>query len=206
MYTHPAFKADVAKAEAFLDERGFGTLVAWDGARPVGAHVPFLYDGACRRIELHVARPNPLHEVIGTSASVLLTCAGPDAYVSPDWYASQNQVPTWTYVAVHVSGRARTMDPAELPGHLDRLSAHFEARLPKAPWTAGKMDQQRLAAMMKAIVGIVIEVEAVEGNWKLNQHKPPPDHAGAVAGLRARGDAASLAVAALMDAARAEKP
>lgn len=204
MYVHPAFKADPDASRSFLSERGFGTLVAIGDTHPMAVHVPFLVapsDGG-GRIELHVARANPIHAVIAANPNVLLACTGPDAYVSPDWYGSPNQVPTWNYIAVHATGRAKIMDRDWLPGHLERLSEAFEAWYPKAPWTMDKVDPQRIAAMVNAIVGIVIEVEAVEGNWKLGQHKGRDDHDGAVAGLRATGSPDSTAVADLMDRAR----
>jgi transcriptional regulator len=208
MYVHPAFKAESEVAHQLLKERGFGTLVATDGARPVAAHVPFLFapSGEAGTIELHVARANPIHEVIARNPAVLLTCLGPDAYISPDWYVSANQVPTWNYVAVHVSGTARLMQKDELRAHVDRHSAHFEERLPKKPWTSAKMDQHRLSALLNAIVGVAVKIETMEASWKLGQHKGRDDHDGAVAGLRARGEAASSAVADLMDAARAPRP
>jgi transcriptional regulator len=202
MYVHPAFKADPAALRALLVERGFGTLVAVDGSTPVAAHVPFLFDPARGEIELHVARANPIHEVIGRNPRVLLTCTGPDAYISPDWYGSQNQVPTWNYVAAHATGTAAPMGAEALRAHVDRLSARFEEALPKKPWTSGKMDPTRLSAMLNAIVGFAVTIESLEGQWKLGQHKSRGDHDGAVAGLRARGEADSAAVADLMDAAR----
>jgi transcriptional regulator len=85
---------------------------------------------------------------------------------------------------------------------VDRLSGRFEERLPKKPWTSDKMDPHRRAAMLNAIVGILVDVETLEGQWKLGQHKSRTDHDGAVAGLRALGDAGAAAVAELMDAAR----
>jgi transcriptional regulator len=204
MYVHPAFKATPETSEAFLAERGFGTLIALGDGVPVAAHVPFLYRPSAGGgvIELHVARANPVHALIAANPNVLLTCTGPDAYVSPDWYGSQNQVPTWNYVAVHATGQARIMDAAWLPGHLDELAAKFEAWYPKQPWTAAGMDQGRMSAMLNAIVGITIEVQSLEGNWKLGQHKGRPDHDGAVAGLRQAGDPMSAAVADLMDRSR----
>jgi transcriptional regulator len=204
MYVHPAFKADPETAKTFLATRGFGTLVAVGDKAPVAVHVPFLFssEGGGGSIELHVARANPIHRIIAQNPHVLLTCTGPDAYVSPDWYGSANQVPTWNYIAVHAGGRARIMDKDWLPGHLDRLSAASEAWYPKRPWTPEKVDPQRLAAMLNAIVGIAIEVETLEGNWKLGQHKGGDDHEGAVAGLRATQDPSSMAVADLMDRVR----
>lgn len=204
MYVHPAFKPQPGAMEALLEARGFGTLVAVDGGRPVAAHVPFHYSRSPEGgvIELHVARANPIHRAIAAHPTVLLTCMDADAYISPDWYGSPNQVPTWNYVAVHATGRARLMDGPEFHGHVDRLSALFEERLPKKPWTSAKMDPHRLAAMLNAIVGIAVEVETLEGQWKLGQHKGRSDHDGAVAGLRARNEPGAIAIADLMDAAR----
>ena len=204
MYVHPAFKPQPGAMEALLEARGFGTLVACEEHRPVAVHVPFLYSRGPKGgvIELHVARANPIHRAIAARPAVLLTCTGADAYISPDWYGSPNQVPTWNYVAVHATGRARLMDGTELQGHVDRLSAIFEERLPKSPWTSAKMDPHRLAAMLNAIVGIAVEVESLEGQWKLGQQKGKSDHDGAVAGLRSRNEPGAMAVAELMDAAR----
>jgi len=121
MYVHPAFRTDPDAALAFLMDRGFGTLVAVDGAQPVAVHIPFVAAPQGRAVELHVARANPIHAVIAKQPRVLLTCTGPDAYIAPTWYASANQVPTWNYVAVHASGTARPMEGDELRAHLDRL-------------------------------------------------------------------------------------
>lgn len=203
MYVHPAFKADPAALQALLVQRGFGTLVAFEGSHPIAVQAPFLFDPARNEIELHVARANPIHEAVARHPGVLVTCAGPDAYISPDWYVSENQVPTWNYVAVHATGQARLMPKERLRDHVDRLSARFEEALPKKPWSSAKMDSNRLAAMLNAIVGIVVKVESLQGQWKLGQHKGRADHEGAVAGLRALGEPDGLAVADLMDAARA---
>ena len=202
MYIHPAFKPDLPAMHRLLDERGFGTLVAFDGTAPLAVHIPFLFDAEAGSIELHVARANAIHEAVAACPRVLLTCTGPDAYISPDWYGSSNQVPTWNYVAVHATGEAALMDRSVLRDHVDRLSARFERRLPKTPWTSAKMDPNRLAAMLNAIVGITIKVTTLEGQWKLGQHKSRSDHDGAVAGLRGQGDTGSSAVADLMDRAR----
>jgi transcriptional regulator len=207
MYVHPAFKVDRAEALAILRERAFGLLVVTGPDGPVGVHLPFLVDqrdGGGLRVALHVARANALHTHIGEGAKALLACTGPDAYISPDWYGVPNQVPTWTYTSVHLAGTARLMPESGLLAHVDRLSAYFEDRLlPKKPWTSAKMDETRRAAMLKAIVGIEIEVETIEGQKKLIQHKGQTEHAGAISGLRQRGDADSASIAALMeDAAR----
>ncbi|PWS34347.1 FMN-binding negative transcriptional regulator [Falsiroseomonas bella] len=212
MYVHPAFRTETADALAMLGARGFGLLVIADAAGlPHAVHIPFLAklqaDGL--RIELHVARANPIHGLLTEAGRpALLAVQGPDAYLSPDWYDVPNQVPTWTYTAVHLSGTARTLPAEALPGHLERLSDAFEGRLaPKAPWRMEKVEPHRLEAMMRAIVGIEILVpaEGIEAQRKLIQHKGETEHRGAIAGLSARPDPAAHAVAALMGESLATK-
>ena len=95
-----------------------------------------------------------------------------------DWYVSPDQVPTWLYQAVHLTGPVRKLSDARTGPHLDTLSAKFENWLaPKKPWTSAKMTAARLETMKKAIVGLVMTVEEVEGSFKLNQHKSDVDYA-----------------------------
>ncbi len=206
MYVHPAFRTDTADALAMLGARGFGLLVVADDAGlPHAVHVPFEAgrhgeDGL--RIGLHVARANPIHALAGEAGRpALLAVQGPDAYISPDWYGVPNQVPTWTYTAVHLSGLARTLPPERLHDHLERLSGAFEARLaPKPPWRMEKMEPHRLEGMMRAIVGIEVLVPAsgIQAQRKLSQHKGEMERRGAIAGLSARPEPGARAVAGLM--------
>ncbi len=207
MYVHPAFRIDHHQAFALLQERSFGLLVLADAAgRPTAVHLPFLAERTAEsgvRVELHVARANRLHEMLAPGGQpALLTCQGPDAYISPDWYGVPNQVPTWTYTAVHLNGTLHVLpEPAGL-AHVDRLSAAFEHRLlPKRPWTSDKMDPARRAAMMRAIVTLelIVPPEGIEAQGKLIQHKGTVEREGAIAGLRERGNAASTEVAAMME-------
>jgi transcriptional regulator len=116
--------------------------------------------------------------------------------VSADWYASPDQVPTWPYQAVHLTGPARRMSDRELGPHLDALSARFETWLaPKRPWTSGKMAAGRLDAMKKAIVAVVMAVDEVEGSFKLNQHKSDADHLAVMGALALRPEPAAYAIA-----------
>ncbi len=212
MYVHPAFRTATADALAMLGARGFGLLVIADHAGvPHAVHIPFLAeqrdDGL--RIELHVARANPIHGLVGEEGRpALLAVQGPDSYLSPDWYGVPNQVPTWTYTAVHLAGMARPLPAEAIPGHLERLSAAFETRLaPKAPWRMAKVEPNGLASMMRAIVGIevLVPAEGIQAQRKLIQHKGETEHRGAIAGLSAQSDAGAHAIAALMTKDLAEK-
>ena len=106
-------------------------------------------------VAFHVARHNPLLKLADGTSSWLIAVNGADAYVSPDWYVSPDQVPTWLYQTVHLTGTGAQICPtSELGPHLDALSAKFENWLaPKPPWTSSKMTAGRLDAMKKAIVG-----------------------------------------------------
>ena len=152
---------------------------AWDGKKPVASSLPFYLTSAndgTPRAAFHVARHNPLIKLADGTASWLLAVNGADAYVSPDWYVSPDQVPTWLYQVVHLTGPVRAMSEDELAEQIETLSAKFEERLlPKKPWLSSKMTAGRLEALKKAIVGLEMTVEEVEGSFKLSQHKSEAD-------------------------------
>jgi transcriptional regulator len=202
MYTPPMFKPDRAASLAFAQARGFGTVCAWDGAKPIASSLPFLLgyaDDGTPHAAFHVARHNPLAKLADGKASWLMTVNGADAYVSADWYASPDQVPTWFYQAVHLTGAVRMLPDHELGSHLDALSGKFESWLaPKPPWMSSKMTAGRLDAMKKAIVGLVMTVEEIEGSFKLNQHKSDVDHLAVATALAEQPEAAAQLLASEM--------
>ena len=206
MFTRPFFQPDRAASLAFAAARGFGTVCAHDGTRPVASALPFcleyLSDGTpCAAF--HVARGNALAALANGKSHWLIAVNGADTYVSPHWYASPDQVPTWLYQAVHLSGPVRAMSNQELADHLDALSAKFEGGLdPKPQWTTGEVTAGRREAMMKAIVGMVMTVEDIEGSFKLNQHKSDVDHAAIAIELSRQPDAAAQAIGKQMVALR----
>jgi transcriptional regulator len=206
MYTPPMFKPDRAASLAFAQARGFGTVCAWDGRKPIASSLPFYLasaDDGTPYAAFHVARHNPLAKLADGISSWLMAVNDVDAYVSPDWYASPDQVPTWLYQAVHLTGTVRMMSDSELGPHLDALSAKFESWLaPKVPWTSSKMTAGRLDAMKKAIVGLVMTVEEIEGSFKLNQHKSDVDHVAIASALMQRHDEATQTIANQMVALR----
>jgi len=202
MYTPPPFKPDRAASLGFAERRGFGLACAWDGGKPIASPLPFYLDYAddgTPQALFHVARHNPLVKLADGTSSWLLAVTDADAYVSPDWYASPDQVPTWLYQAVHLTGVVRPLSDDELALQIDTLSAKFENRLlPKQPWTSAKMTAGRLDAMKKAIVGLVMTVAEVEGSFKLNQHKSETDYAAVAGALGSQSDAGAQQIAQLM--------
>ena len=202
MYTPPMFKTDRAASLAFAEARGFGTACAWHGKCPIASSLPFYLsyanDGAPMAL-FHVARNNPLAKAADGVTPWVLAVNGADAYVTPDWYVSADQVPTWLYQAVHLTGPVRPMSETELVVQIDTLSAKFEDRLaPKKPWTSAKMTAARLEALKKGIIGLAMQVEVVEGSFKLNQHKSEADFAAVAEGLAAMTDHGSQSIARTM--------
>jgi len=206
MYTPPMFKPDRAASLAFAQGRGFGTVTAWDGRRPVASSLPFLLayaDDGTPHAAFHVARNNPLLKLADGKSHWLMAVTGADAYVSADWYVSPDQVPTWLYQAVHLTGNVRVLSDSELASHLDALSARFESWLaPKPPWAVSKVTAGRLDALKKAIVGLVMSVDEVEGSFKLNQHKSDVDHVAIASALLQRPDEAAQTIGNQMVALR----
>jgi transcriptional regulator len=168
------------------------------------AYAPVVADrvGKLGRARFHLAKANPLvHVAPGTQLH--FSFRGPDAYISPDWYRSAAMVPTWNYIAVEASGCAEVLDEQGLRRLLDDLSAQEEAKLaPKKPWTMAKVPEERQRALLKAITGFAVAFESLEGKFKLSQEKSQADFDGAVAGLEARGDPASRAIAREMKSRR----
>jgi transcriptional regulator len=206
MYTPPMFKPDRTASLGFAQARGFGTVCAWDGTKPIASSLPFYLayaDDGTPRLAFHVARNNPLAKLADDKTPWLMTVNGADAYVSPDWYVSPDQVPTWLYQAVHLTGTVRTLSDSELGPHLDALSSKFEGWLaPKPPWTTSKMTAGRRETLKKAIVGLVMSVDEIEGSFKLNQHKSDVDHLAVAAALERRPEAVAQVLANEMRALR----
>jgi transcriptional regulator len=200
------FKPDRGASLGFAQARGFGTVCAWNGNMPIASSLPFILTSAgdgTPLVAFHVARGNPLVSLADATASWLLAVNGADAYVSPHWYASPDQVPTWLYQAVHLSGPVRVMTGQELADHLDALSAKFESWLaPKPPWTTGELTAGRREALKQAIVGLVMTVEEIEGSFKLNQHKSDADHVAIASALMQVHDEAAQTIAKEMVALR----
>lgn len=205
MYIPPAFRLDDTEAALkVMRENPFAVLVAHRADTVEISHLPLMVVARESGLVVrgHVARANAMVAMIEDGAAATAVFGGAHAYISPDWYASENQVPTWNYVAVHAAGRLEALhDPAAVAALLTDLSVENEVPLaPKAPWLPAKMTDGLLERMMKGILAFELPVERLEAKAKLSQNKKSEDIAGAVDGLRSRGGAGDLATADLMAA------
>jgi transcriptional regulator len=153
----------------------------------------------------HVARGNPMWSDRVQDVEALAIFHGPDSYVSPSWYPTKREhgkvVPTWNYAVVHAYGVLRVIDdPAWLRTLLEELVTRFEAQS-AAPWSISDAPPDFVARMIESIVGFEIAISRIEGKWKVSQNQPAANRAGAVEGLRQRGDAGALEIADLVEKA-----
>lgn len=186
MHPHPAFRwHDEPAMRAFVAAAGFGALFVATPDGPRVAHVPLVStgDGA---LQFHLSRGNALAKhLAGENALVVIN--GPDAYVSPRWYADRATVPTWNYVALELEGRVRRMDQDGLEGHLHTLIERHESRLGGEPWQASETPPDMWRKLASAITGFELEVLAWRPTLKLSQNKPAQDREAIAAGLDSSG-------------------
>ncbi|QNA85069.1 FMN-binding negative transcriptional regulator [Sphingomonas sp. So64.6b] len=190
MHPNPVFRpGDEAGMLDWAVGIGFAHIFVTTPDLPLVVHAPVVTVGE-RRLRFHVARANRATPHLD-GARVLLSIAGAQGYITPNWYvAPGQQVPTWDYTAVEIDGVARACDDDALVEQLDRLAAIHEPRvIPENPWTRAKMDEDRFRAMLRAIIAFEVEIDGIRGTRKLSQNKSAADRAGVVAGLMRSGHA-----------------
>jgi transcriptional regulator len=204
MYQPPHFREDdPAALAALVRAHPLGLLVSAGPGGLLANPIPFLLDddGAHGTLRAHLARPNPQWRALAAAEECLCVFQGPQAYVTPSWYATKREtgrvVPTWNYATVQAWGRPRVIEDAGwLRRQIEDLTASREAARPE-PWSVSDAPEAFTAAQIRGIVGIEITVTRIAGKWKMSQNRSEADRAGVVAGLTGEGGAAGC-VAALV--------
>jgi transcriptional regulator len=194
---------DRAAMVALMREHPFAVLATADESGvPIATHIPVSVNDQGTRLSAHVARANPHAGLIEAGKPSLVVFSGPHAYVSPRWYASSPQVPTWNYLAVHAYGTPKPItDEARVRDLLAELSATHDGDYPDA-WSFGALPEKYVTSMIRGILAFEVPIDRLEGKAKLSQNKSAADIAGAVAGLRAEGSPEAVVVADLMERAK----
>jgi transcriptional regulator len=200
MYVPAHFAVDDASVDGLLDHHGAADLITLTEDGLLATMLPFAYDrsaGAHGILYGHVARNNDQWRKPARGESLAII-RGPDAYVSPSWYAAKSEhgrvVPTWNYVTAHVYGTLVVHDdPAWVEDVVRRLTAkHEAARLASpgqsTPWSVDDAPRKFIEGQLRAIVGLELQITRIEAKAKLSQNRPVGDIAGVGAGLSARGD------------------
>jgi transcriptional regulator len=195
MHPNALFRVDDrALLESLIEEIGFGMVFAETPDGPRVAHVPLVSTGN-GTLHFHLARGNALTRHIAGRAA-LAVVNGPDAYVSPRWYADRGQVPTWNYVALELEGPVRQMTEDGLHGLLEAIGERQEALIDGGePWRPEHVPQGLWNTLARGIVGFEMDVRAWRPTFKLSQNKPVEERLRVADALEAQG---SPAIAALM--------
>lgn len=206
MYTpHPFAETRLAAMRDLMRQHPLATLVALGPDGLVANHLPLEWSddpapwGSLRG---HAARANPFWRDCPPGGEVLAVFHGPEAYVSPSWYAAKKEsgkvVPTWNYAAVHAYGQLRVHEDKDwLLAQLEALTRRQEAAFPQ-PWSLADAPAEFIDGLLPAIVGVEVAISRLEGKWKASQNRPAADRAGVARGLGEQGPPAAQAMAELV--------
>ncbi len=197
MYTPPAFREDdTAVLHALMRAARLCNFVTATAEGLMATPLPLFLDeseGEFGTLYGHLARANRQWQapVLGEAMAIFM---GPDAYVTPSWYAAKGEngkvVPTWNYVAVQASGPVEFFDdPARLREVVTRLTDLHERPRVEA-WAVSDAPEAFVAAQLRGIVGLRMPVSRLMGKRKMSQNRSAEDRAGVAAGLR-QGERAS---------------
>jgi transcriptional regulator len=203
MYNPPHFKEDrVPVMHAAIRAVGLATLVTTGPDGLAASHIPLLLDpepAPYGTLHGHLARGNPQGRQEEDSEALAIFL-GPDAYITPSYYATKREtgkvVPTWNYVAIHAYGKLAFFDDAErLLALVTRLTRRHEAGR-AAPWKVSDAPADYLRGQLKGIIGFAMPIARLEGKWKMSQNRPAEDRAGVADGLAREGEAVVAAIVA----------
>lgn len=199
MYIPAHFAASPEAIQDLLSSPGAANLVTVTDHGLLATFLPFVFApdvGEYGALQAHMARNNPQWSASPTGEALAII-QGPDAYVSPSWYASKAEhgrvVPTWNYTTAHVYGELVVHDDAGwLAGHVRRLS-HVHESGRERPWSVDDAPEKFIAGQLRAIVGVELVIRRIEAKEKHSQNRSAADAAGVAAGLRAGGQEAGAA-------------
>jgi transcriptional regulator len=204
MYTPPIFRDDdLASMHAAMRAARLANLVTATADGLMSTPLPLILDESEGQGVLygHLAKANPQWKGAPT-ADAMAIFMGPDAYVTPSWYATKQEtgkvVPTWNYVAVHAYGPIEFFDDAErLLEAVTRLTSLYEGSRDN-PWSVSDAPEQFVAAQLRGIVGLRMPITRLEGKRKMSQNRTEADRKGVAAGLAESELPSDQAVAALI--------
>ncbi|MBI2686205.1 MAG: FMN-binding negative transcriptional regulator [Acidobacteria bacterium] len=168
--------ADRKLLHDFMDEFAFVDLVTAAPDIRI-THIPVWLDRVAGKFGVlhgHVSRQNPQHKLFDGKQSAVIVFRGPHAYISPTWYAKPGTVPTWNFAVVHATGKPRAVtEKAAFKNLLAKLIAKFE----KSGYDFSNVPPGVIDGMMQGIVGFEMEIDLLEGKFKLGQERNEPDRA-----------------------------
>ena len=184
---------NIEELHEFIRKNGFGILISTVEGKPWASHIPLLLSADGKKLSGHIARGNRQWKEWNTETEVLTIFTGPHTYISSSWYDHEN-VPTWNYIAVHVSGKLKILSAQELLESLKELTDKYEKQSVQ-PVSVEKMNPGFLKKEMLGIVGFEIEITKMEATYKLSQNRDAKNHEAIITELEKQNDPASTAIA-----------
>jgi transcriptional regulator len=187
-----------------IREHPLGLLVSNGRSGLIANPVPFVLEpsfGAKGILKAHIARANPQWLDFDPTLEALVVFQGPQAYISPSWYATKKLtgkvVPTWNYASVHAYGLLKIIeDRAWLLDQIQALTAMRETG--PRPWSVGDAPPDYVQAMLDAVIGLEIVIGRLEGKWKVSQNRPAADRSSVIEALAASTSEMDRAMARLV--------
>lgn len=182
--------------QQLVQEHPLGLLVTNGEDGPIADPIPFMLlpdQGAHGRLVAHVARANPVWQRIEQARSlpVLVVFQGPQAYVTPNWYASKQEhgkvVPTWNYAIVQARGTATVKDNRDWMHDQVSTMTNAHEKAFENPWAVEDAPDRFVEMQLRAIVGIQIDITELTGKWKMSQNKADADRIGVAEGYADQG-------------------
>lgn len=189
MYLPTRFELkDQKKIETLLREYSFASLISVVDGQPICTQLPFLYDSAQNNLIGHLALNNPHAKALKEEGEALVVFQGPHGYISPDWYEDPNDVPTWNYVSIHVSGKVQMItDYQEVEMVLESLVKKSESENGTG-WSYDFASAMLRDSLLKAIVAFRIKIDRLEAKAKLSQNHSVKDIQNVILGLQEKGN------------------
>jgi transcriptional regulator len=196
MYQPPHFREDdLATQHALIRAHPLGLLITAGAGGLIANALPFLLDADVSpkgTLRVHMAKANGQWRELQGGAPALVVFQGAECYITPSWYAVKRQtgkvVPTWNYAMVQVRGEAKVFEDAEwLRTQVEALTASHEGKR-ATPWAVSDAPETYIASQLKGIVGVEIDIAAIDGKWKVSQNRPEADIVEVVSGLSAEQD------------------
>lgn len=188
-----------------IEDQPFASLITMGATGLFASHIPMVLEqnGAMGRLKGHISQANTQWRDYTPSVEALAIFSGPQHYITPSWYPEKQEtgkvVPTWNYVVVHAYGHLRVIEDGEwLMAHLEKLTNTHEAGF-SIPWKIGDAPADYIAALAKGIVGLEMDIQRIEGKWKVSQNRSERDRIGVAEGLADLNTAESMAMKALVE-------
>jgi transcriptional regulator len=181
---------------AFMKQHSFAVITAIGEQYPVATQVPLFIDvNEEGKIILsgHIMRKTDHHRAFEKNENVLVLFTGPHTYISASWYTNPQSASTWNYMTVQAKGKITLLDEAATYQAIKNITDHYEGQETAAAFN--KMEDEYIAAMLKAIVAFSIEVETLDNVFKLSQNKDEQNKKQIIAALQQRHDENSKMIA-----------